>query len=155
MYDEYDDCLKQVIGFKGNYYKGHKSKAEAESRYMKHLLGEEMKEEKTKEEQMKKNWKKTILVSTMLLVIAVVLVLEKVDTFGMYHPPVKVALYMGERCEWKVQLQWRAERVGFIKSWSEFAARLDLHINDTIIFTPKDDGFTVDVFSKESSCSSI
>ena len=30
-------------------------------------------------------------------------------------PPVKVALYMGERCEHRVQLQWRAERVGFIR----------------------------------------
>ena len=73
VYDEWDDCLKQVNGFKGNNYKGYKSKAEAESRYMKHLLGEERKEEKSKEEQRKKNWKKTILVSTMLLVIAVLL----------------------------------------------------------------------------------
>jgi hypothetical protein len=31
-------------------------------------------------------------------------------------PLVKLALYMGERCEHRVQLQWRAERVGFIKS---------------------------------------
>jgi hypothetical protein len=62
---------------------------------------------------------------------------------------------MGERCEWKVQLQWRAERVGFIKSWSEFVARADLHVDDTIMFTPKNDGFLVDVFRKETSCSSI
>jgi hypothetical protein len=68
---------------------------------------------------------------------------------------VKVALYMGERCEWKVQLQWRAERVGFIKSWSEFVTRASLHFDDTIIFTPKDDGFKVDVFRKEPSSSSI
>jgi hypothetical protein len=70
-------------------------------------------------------------------------------------PPVKVCLYMGERCEWKVQLQWTGQRVGFIKSWSEFTARLFLRVDDMIVFTPKDDGFKVDVFRKETSCSSI
>jgi hypothetical protein len=69
--------------------------------------------------------------------------------------PVKVCLYMGERYEWKVQLQWTAQRVGFIKSWSEFNARLGLRVDETIVFTPKDDGFKVDVFRKETSCSSI
>jgi hypothetical protein len=70
-------------------------------------------------------------------------------------PLVKVCLYMGERCEWKVQLQWTTHRVGFIKSWSEFTARLFLCVDDMIVFTPKDDGFKVDVFMEESSCSSI
>jgi hypothetical protein len=50
-------------------------------------------------------------------------------------PLVKVALNMGQSCEWRVQLQWRAERVGFIKSWSEFATRADLRVDDTIVFT--------------------
>jgi hypothetical protein len=53
-----------------------------------------------------------------------------------------------------VQLQWRAEHVGFIKSWTKFASKADLHVDDTIMFTPKDDGFQVDVYM-ESSCSSI
>jgi hypothetical protein len=44
-----------VNGFKGNNSKWYKSKAELESRYMKRLLGEERKEEKTKEEHRKKN----------------------------------------------------------------------------------------------------
>jgi hypothetical protein len=70
-------------------------------------------------------------------------------------PVVKVCSYMGERCEWKVQLQWMGQRVGFIKSWSDFAARLGLRVDDTIAFTPKDDGFKVDVLRKETSCSSI
>ena len=70
VYDQWDYYLKQVNEFKGNNYKGYKSKSEAESRYMKHLLGEERKEEKSKDEKRKKNWKKTIQVSTMLLVIA-------------------------------------------------------------------------------------
>jgi hypothetical protein len=40
-----------------------------------------------------------------------------------------------------VQLKWKGQRVGFIKCWSEFAARLLLHVDDTIFFTPQDDGF--------------
>jgi hypothetical protein len=70
-------------------------------------------------------------------------------------PPVKVALYMGEYCEYRVQLQWTAERVGFIKSWSEFVDKADLKVDDTVVFTPADDGFQVEVFRKENSCSSI
>jgi hypothetical protein len=71
VHDEWDECQNQVNGFKGNNYKGYKSKAKAESRYMKHLLGEVRNDEKSNRN--KKNWKKTILVSIMLLVIAVLL----------------------------------------------------------------------------------
>ena len=39
-------------------------------------------------------------------------------------PPVKVCLYQREYCQYKVQLQWRAGRVGFIKGWSEFAGKI-------------------------------
>jgi hypothetical protein len=70
-------------------------------------------------------------------------------------PRVKVFLYLGEHCEWKVQLQWIGQRVGFIKSWSKFAAKILLHVDDTLVFTPQDDGFKVDVFRKETSYSSI
>jgi hypothetical protein len=70
-------------------------------------------------------------------------------------PPVKVCLYLGERCEWKVQLQWTGQRVGFIKSWSEFTARILLHVDDTLVFTPQNDGFKVDLFRKEMSCSNV
>jgi hypothetical protein len=66
-------------------------------------------------------------------------------------PPVKMWLYMGKRCTVKVQLQWRAEHVGFIKGWSEFAGRLALHIDNAIVYTPMDDDFKVDVFKKETS----
>jgi hypothetical protein len=55
--------------------------------------------------------------------------------------PVKVALYMGERYEHRVQLQWRAGHVGFIKSWSKFAGKAELRVDDTLFFTPADDGF--------------
>jgi hypothetical protein len=61
-------------------------------------------------------------------------------------PPVKVCLYTGQRCEWKVQLQCMGQRVGFIKGWSEFTARLLLCVDNTIVFTPQDDGFKVDIF---------
>jgi hypothetical protein len=50
-----------------------------------------------------------------------------------------------------VHLQWTGQRVRFIKSWSEFAGRLLLHVDDTIVFTPQEDGFKVDVFKKETS----
>jgi hypothetical protein len=75
VYDEWDDCLKQVNEFKGNNYKGHKSKAKAEASYMNHLLGNERKKggERKKGEEGKKNQKKTIVVSMMLFVIAYLL----------------------------------------------------------------------------------
>ena len=43
VYDEWEDCLKQVNKFKGNNYKGYKSKEEAEDRYLNHLLAKERK----------------------------------------------------------------------------------------------------------------
>jgi ribonuclease HI len=48
VYDEWEDCLKQVNKFKGNNYKGYKSKEEAEARYMNHLLAEERKKNRMK-----------------------------------------------------------------------------------------------------------
>jgi hypothetical protein len=57
---------------------------------------------------------------------------------------------MGERCEHMVQLQWRAERVGFIKSRSKFTGKAGLKVDDTIVFTTKDDDFEVDVYRKDS-----
>jgi hypothetical protein len=56
-------------------------------------------------------------------------------------PPVKVSLYTSERCEHKVQLPWKAERVGFIKSWSKFTGKAELRVDDTLFFTVADDGF--------------
>src|SRR5664279_4853102 len=41
VYDQWEDYLKQVNKFKGNNYKGYKSKEEAEARYMNHRLAEE------------------------------------------------------------------------------------------------------------------
>ena len=64
VYDEWEDCLKQVTKFSGNYYKGYKTIAEAEARWMNHLL---------EEERIKKNRMKTFAV--LLTVIAVLLYL--------------------------------------------------------------------------------
>jgi hypothetical protein len=33
------------------------------------------------------------------------------------------------------------ECVGFIKSWSEFPGKADLHVDDAIVFSPKNAGF--------------
>ncbi|KAK1620156.1 hypothetical protein QYE76_025673 [Lolium multiflorum] len=68
-------------------------------------------------------------------------------------PPVKVILYMDEHCEHKVQL--KAERVHFIKSWSKFVGKAQLDVDDTIVFTPTDNDFQVEVYRKETSYSSI
>ncbi|KAK1693823.1 hypothetical protein QYE76_010520 [Lolium multiflorum] len=57
--------------------------------------------------------------------------------------------------QWKVQLQWTGQRVGFIKSWSEFCDRIMQHVDDTLVFTPQDEGFKVAVFRKETSVSSV
>ena len=60
-------------------------------------------------------------------------------------PPVKVCLYEREYCQYKVQLQWRAGRVGFSKGWSEFTEKAQIAVDDTLVFTP---------WTTASSCSS-
>ena len=62
VYDEWEDCLKQVNKFKGNNYKGYKSKEEVEARYLNQLLAEERKN------RMKTNF---IVMPVLLTVIAV------------------------------------------------------------------------------------
>jgi hypothetical protein len=51
---------------------------------------------------------------------------------------------MDEHCEHKVQL--KAERVCFIKSWSKFVGKGQLDVDDTIVFTPIDNDFQVEVY---------
>ena len=76
VYEEWDDCVKQVNGFKGNFYKGYKTKEEAEARYNNYLLGkeremkgEERKMKGKKGEERKKNPKNTIIVVSMLFMV--------------------------------------------------------------------------------------
>ena len=65
VYDQWEDCLKQVNKFKGNSYKGYKSKEEAEARYMNHLLAEER-----RRNQMKTSF---IVIPILLIVTAFLL----------------------------------------------------------------------------------
>ena len=65
VYDEWDDCLKQVNKFKGNSYKGYKTREQAEARWMNHL--------RESEENRRKNWMKTLIV-VLLTVIAVLVI---------------------------------------------------------------------------------
>ena len=62
VYDKWDNYLKQVNKFKGNSYKGYKSREEAEARWMNHLR-----------EEMKKN--RIAAIAVLLTVIAVLLYL--------------------------------------------------------------------------------
>jgi hypothetical protein len=56
-------------------------------------------------------------------------------------PFVKTPLFLGQFCESNVQLQWTADRVTFIKGWTKFVRKSEITINNTIVFTPMDDGF--------------
>jgi hypothetical protein len=54
-----------------------------------------------------------------------------------------------------VQLQWRGERVAFIKGWSEFAQKSEMTIDDTIVFIPMDGSFDVQLYRSDTSVASI
>jgi hypothetical protein len=51
---------------------------------------------------------------------------------------VKTPLYLGKYCENNVQLQWRGERVAFIKGWSEFVGKVGMVVDGMILFTHMD-----------------
>ena len=40
VYDDWEECRRQVHRFSGNSYKGYTTRAEAESRYARYLAGE-------------------------------------------------------------------------------------------------------------------
>lgn len=50
VYDHWEDCSKQVNGFRGNSYKSYNTRAAAEARWFIHL-----------EEQKKNKWMKTLV----------------------------------------------------------------------------------------------
>ena len=41
VYDDWEECRRQVHRFSGNSYKGYTTRVEAESRYVRYLAGEE------------------------------------------------------------------------------------------------------------------
>ena len=40
VYDDWEECRRQVHRFSGNSYKGYTTRAEAEARYTRYLAGE-------------------------------------------------------------------------------------------------------------------
>ena len=64
VYDDWEDCRRQVHRFSGNIYKGYNTRAEAEARYMNYLAGERR--------EMRRNRMKTsfIVIPILLIVTA-------------------------------------------------------------------------------------
>ena len=58
VYDDWEECRRQVHRFSGNRYKGYPTRAEAEARYARYLAGE------------RRNRMKITLVTMMLIVTA-------------------------------------------------------------------------------------
>ena len=61
VYDDWEECRRQVHPFSGNSYKGYTTRAEAESRYVRYLAGER-----------RERWRnrvKTSLITMMLIVM--------------------------------------------------------------------------------------
>ena len=58
VYDDWEDCRRQVHRFSGNSYKGYITRAEAEARYTRYLAGE------------RRNRMKTTFIVMMLIVPA-------------------------------------------------------------------------------------
>ena len=65
VYDDWEDCRRQVHRFSGNSYKGYTTRAEAESRYARYLAGERR--------ERWRNWMKTSFIAMMLIVMTAAL----------------------------------------------------------------------------------
>ena len=65
VYDDREECWRQVQRFNGNSYKGYTTRAEAESRYARYLAGERR--------ERWRNRMKTGFIAIMLIVMTVVL----------------------------------------------------------------------------------
>ena len=62
VYDDWEECRRQVHRFSGNSYKGYTTRAEAESRYARYLAGERW--------ERRRNRMKTSFIAMMLIVTA-------------------------------------------------------------------------------------
>ena len=62
VYDDWEECRRQVHDFSGNSYKGYTTRAEAESRYACYLAGERR--------ERRRNRMKTSFIVMMLIVTA-------------------------------------------------------------------------------------
>ena len=65
VYDDWEECQRQVYCFSGNSYKGYTTRAEAESRYALYLAGERR--------ECWRNRMKTSLIAMMLIVMTTTL----------------------------------------------------------------------------------
>ena len=62
VYDDWEECRRQVYRFSGNSYKGYTTRAEAETRYARYLAGERR--------ERRRNRMKTSFIAMMLIVTA-------------------------------------------------------------------------------------
>ena len=62
VYDDWEECRRQVHRFSGNSYKGYTTRAEAGSRYAHYLAGERR--------EQRRNRMKTSFIAMMLIVTA-------------------------------------------------------------------------------------
>ena len=65
VYDDWEECWRQVHSFSGNRYKGYTTRAEAESRYVRYLAAERR--------ERWRNWMKTSFIAMMLIVMTAAL----------------------------------------------------------------------------------
>ena len=61
VYDDWEECQRQVHRFSGNSYKGYTTRAEAEARYARYLAGERR--------ERRRNRMKTSFITMMLIVM--------------------------------------------------------------------------------------
>ena len=62
VYDDWEECRRQVHRFSGNSYKGYTTRAEAEARYARYVAGERR--------ERRRNRMKTSFIAMMLIVTA-------------------------------------------------------------------------------------
>ena len=62
VYDDWEECRKQVNRFSGNSYKGYTTRVEAEARYARYLAGERR--------ERRRNRMNTSFIAMMLIVTA-------------------------------------------------------------------------------------
>ena len=65
VYDDWEECRRQVHHFRGNSYKGYTTRAEAEVRYARYLVGERR--------ERRRNRMKTSFIAMMLIVMTTAL----------------------------------------------------------------------------------
>uniref|UniRef100_A0A8R7TEH2 Ribonuclease H1 N-terminal domain-containing protein n=1 Tax=Triticum urartu TaxID=4572 RepID=A0A8R7TEH2_TRIUA len=65
VYDDWEECRRQVHHFNGNRYKGYTTRAKAEARYARYLAGERR--------ERRRNQMKTSLIAMMLIMMTTTL----------------------------------------------------------------------------------